>query len=125
MKVIVTRQFLNGRTLVHEGEQLTVPQMRGLELIRNKLVAPAPGQIGAGTMQQRLQAPRTRQAPPAPPVPARRVAQPAAPPATRRAAQPVGETTPTTTPPTGGPTGDEKSPSSSRPARRQRRRRSK
>jgi hypothetical protein len=38
MRVKVLRQFLNGRDLVHEGQEIDVTDVRGRQLVINRLV---------------------------------------------------------------------------------------
>jgi hypothetical protein len=64
MKVIVTREFLNGHEKVAEGTELSVAEARGRALMKNKLVVQAPSELGAGTVRTRRAARQTGTASP-------------------------------------------------------------
>lgn len=111
MKVIVIREFLNGREIVPEGRELSVTEARGKALMKNNLVVPAPSELGAGTVRTRRAAQPAGTASPTKAAvrPARRAAE--------AVSQPAEKSTPSATRRTGGRTGEAKPRSSSRQAR--------
>jgi hypothetical protein len=114
MKVIVTRQFLNGREIVHEGTELAVTEARAKALMKNNLVTPAPSELGAGTVRTRRAAQPGAAAPTQAAKPAAPVKVPVAP----------ARSTPSATRRIGGRTGAAKQSSSSRQGRQRTARRS-
>lgn len=121
--VIVTRQFLNGNEVVPEGRKLVVTERRMQQLIANNLVAPAPGELGAGSART---APRRAARPAGAAAPTTTAATRAAAgtPALKTAEAKAESVTPSTTRRRGGRTGEATPQSSSRQARPRNQRRS-
>ena len=117
MKVIVTRQFLNGNEVVKEGTELTVTEARARALMANKLVEPARSELGSGTVRTR----RAAQPGAAGPI-SRKTAEPIT--APQRVTAPAAKSTRSRSRPAGGRTGEATPRSSSRQARQPRTRRS-
>lgn len=110
MRVIVTRQFLNGTEVVTEGTEIAVTQRRGEQLLARGLVQPARSELGSGNVRTQT----------------RRAARPAGTANPTPAAAETSETsTRTSSRRTGGRTGAARQQSSSRQARQRSTRRSK